>query len=66
MVLDSERHGKGPLALGAWRPKNTRLAHFLRYRNMGMVWFWILSVMAKDPWRLALGGPGILDWCTFF
>jgi hypothetical protein len=30
-----------------------------------LVWFWNLRVMAKDPWRLALGGPRILDWRTF-
>jgi len=28
--------------------------------------FWNLSVMAKDPWRLALGGPRILARRTFW
>ena len=28
VVLESGRHGKGPLALGAWRPQNTRPTHF--------------------------------------
>ena len=27
--MESERHGKGPLALGAWRSKNTRPTHIL-------------------------------------
>jgi hypothetical protein len=26
-----------------------------------LVGFWNLRVMAKHPWRLALGGPRILD-----
>ena len=30
-----------------------------------LVLFWNLSVIAKDPWRLALGGPRILARRTF-
>ena len=29
LVLESEGHGKGPLALGAWRSKNARPTHML-------------------------------------
>jgi hypothetical protein len=50
VVLECEGHGKGPLALGAWRPKNTRLTHIL--------WCMSSAIYLRDKLVLESEGHG--------